>query len=167
MTSCANHLSLAHDYFIKLREGNVFTTRKRSLGQGNIFIGVCQEFCSQGGGPGLGGLLLGGAAPGGVPGGDPPDGYRCGQFASYWNAFLLHLCVILSFWGISVRVGESLSRRVSVRGVSVQGCLCPGGLCQGDPRTVKSGRYASHWNAFFLLLWSTSYFPVMRLNLIG
>ena len=23
------------------------TTRKRSLGQGNIFIGVCQEFCSQ------------------------------------------------------------------------------------------------------------------------
>ena len=26
------------------------TARKRSLGQGNIFIGVCQEFCSQGGG---------------------------------------------------------------------------------------------------------------------
>ena len=25
------------------------TARKRSLGQGNIFIGVCQEFCSQGG----------------------------------------------------------------------------------------------------------------------
>ena len=28
----------------------IFTARKRSLGQGNIFIGVCQEFCSQGGG---------------------------------------------------------------------------------------------------------------------
>ena len=28
---------------------NIFTARKRSLGQGNIFIGVCQEFCSQGG----------------------------------------------------------------------------------------------------------------------
>ena len=32
--------------------------------------------------------------PGGVhgpggPGGDPPDGYCCGQYASYWNAFLL------------------------------------------------------------------------------
>ena len=27
----------------------VFTARKQSLGQGNIFIGVCQEFCSQGG----------------------------------------------------------------------------------------------------------------------
>ena len=25
------------------------TARKRSLGQGNIFIGMCQEFCSQGG----------------------------------------------------------------------------------------------------------------------
>ena len=31
---------------------NIFTARKRSLGQGNIFIGVCQEFCSQGGLPG-------------------------------------------------------------------------------------------------------------------
>ena len=27
----------------------IFTARKRSLGQGNIFIGVCQEFCSRGG----------------------------------------------------------------------------------------------------------------------
>ena len=27
------------------------TTRKRSLGQGNIFSSVCQEFCSQGGIP--------------------------------------------------------------------------------------------------------------------
>ena len=27
----------------------IFTARKRSLGQGNIFIGVCQKFCSRGG----------------------------------------------------------------------------------------------------------------------
>ena len=26
----------------------VFTTRKRSLGQGNVFTPVCQSFCSQG-----------------------------------------------------------------------------------------------------------------------
>ena len=26
----------------------IFTTRKRSLGQGNVFTGVCQSFCSQG-----------------------------------------------------------------------------------------------------------------------
>ena len=50
--------------------------------------------------------------------------------------------------------GGSLSR-----GVSVQGGLCPGGvsvhggsvsmrgLCQGDPHMVKTGRYASYWNA--------------------
>ena len=30
----------------------VITARKRSLGQGNTFIGVCQEFCSWGGVPG-------------------------------------------------------------------------------------------------------------------
>ena len=30
----------------------IFTAPKRSLGQGNIFIGMCQEFCSQGGVPG-------------------------------------------------------------------------------------------------------------------
>ena len=33
---------------------NIFTARKRSLGQGNIFIGMCQEFCSRGGGGGSG-----------------------------------------------------------------------------------------------------------------
>ena len=27
-----------------------FTLRKRSLGQGNIFTGVCQSFCPRGGG---------------------------------------------------------------------------------------------------------------------
>ena len=27
----------------------IFTARKQSLGQGNIFSSVCQEFCSQGG----------------------------------------------------------------------------------------------------------------------
>ena len=51
----------------------IITARKRSLGQGNIFTSVCQEFCSQGGCLLLGGCLLpGGAcswrvpAPGGV-----------------------------------------------------------------------------------------------------
>ena len=32
------------NYFLSL-----ITTRKQSLGQGNIFMGVCQEFCSKGG----------------------------------------------------------------------------------------------------------------------
>ena len=76
----------------------LITACKRSLGQGNIFTSVCQEFCSRGGlVPGLGGLFpglclvpgvwsqgggvsgprgrgtwLGVPGPGEVPGGDPP-----------------------------------------------------------------------------------------------
>ena len=44
--------------------------------------------------------------------------------------------------------GGSLSRGLCSEGVSVQGYL--GGLCERDtpPRTVKSERYASYWNAF-------------------
>ena len=40
----------------------VVTARKQSLGQGNIFISVCQEFCPWG----RGGLVPGGSAPGGL-----------------------------------------------------------------------------------------------------
>ena len=107
----------------------IITARKRSLGQGNIFTSVCQEFCSRGGCLLLGGclvrggLVLGGAvwfrgevpAPRGcLVGGvlvrgaqtphsrgklrgirpsppPPPDGYCCGRYASYWNAFLFSL----------------------------------------------------------------------------
>ena len=48
-----------------------------------------------GGLPGLGGSALGGCLVLGVPGSGgclvetPPDGYCCGRYASYWNAFLL------------------------------------------------------------------------------
>ena len=34
---------------LKLMSKFIFTARKRSLGQGNIFRSVCQEFCPQGG----------------------------------------------------------------------------------------------------------------------
>ena len=54
----------------------IFTARKRSLGPGNIFISVCQEFCSRGGGGACSEgvcswgrcLLPQGSAPAGVPG---------------------------------------------------------------------------------------------------
>ena len=84
----------------------IITARKRSFGQGNIFTPVCHSVhrrgmvsqhalqrwvcaiqaclaaggggaCSGGGVPGLGGLLE-----------TPLDGYCCGRYASYWNAFL-------------------------------------------------------------------------------
>ena len=62
--------------------------------------------CSQGEGGlvwGEGGLLpggacsrgdacsRGGACSGGVPGVGPRDGYCCGRYASYWNAFVFYL----------------------------------------------------------------------------
>ena len=61
------------------------------------------------------------------------------------KVMFLHLSVILF-----TRGGLS-------RGVSVRGCLCPGmSLSRGvsvreTPHTVKSGRYASYWNAFLFI----------------
>ena len=46
---------------------SIFTARKRSLGLGNIFTSVCQEFCSQGGG------YLGKYPPPGPGTPPPPD----------------------------------------------------------------------------------------------
>ena len=99
----------------------IFTARKRSLGQGNIFTPVChsvhQGVCSEGGGGAWswGGLLGGrgvlvprGGLLGGVPGPGGSalgvcawwrprwDGYCCRQYASYWNAFLSLLNFVLS-----------------------------------------------------------------------
>ena len=68
-------------------EHEIITARKRSLGQGNMFTGVC---LSTGWMPGAGGawsrgcllweggLVQGGAWSGGVPGGDPPTGAAAG-----------------------------------------------------------------------------------------
>ena len=81
-----------------------FTARKRSLGQGNIFIGVCQEFCSQGvsgpGGSDLGGCLVpGGLLPGGVcswgsaPRGVP--GPRGWWWRHPWRLLLRVVCILL------------------------------------------------------------------------
>ena len=42
---------------------------------------------------------------GGVPGGDHPDGYCCGRYASYWNAFLFTMYPdIKDFWRSWVEV---------------------------------------------------------------
>ena len=81
----------------------------------------------------------------------------------------------ISGQGGSLSGGGSLSRGVSVSGVTVQRGLCSAGgslprgplsgeslfsgdLCRGDPRTVKSRRYASYWNAFlFFTFFSNSH----------
>ena len=45
---------------------SIVTTRKRSLGQGNVFTGICHSFCPQGGLHPGGGLHLRGCASGGL-----------------------------------------------------------------------------------------------------
>ena len=94
-------ISFVHNNFDLRQE--IFTARKRSLGQDNVFRSV---YLSTGRG-----------------------GY---------------LDDVTSRGGVFVQGG-----------VSVQGSLCLGGLCPGEslswskiPRTVKSGRYVSYWNAF-------------------
>ena len=61
------------------------------------------RLCLVWGGACSGGYQVGGGVPAlGVsglegPGGNPPDGYCCGRYASYWNAFLL-LFRITNYW---------------------------------------------------------------------
>ena len=106
---------------------HVVTARKRSLGQGNIFSSVCQEFCSQGRGvpgqvppwagtPQAGTPLEAGAPPGqvhpqagtsrwaGTPLGGTTRSSACweiratsGRYASYWNAFLLIYKIVAKY----------------------------------------------------------------------
>ena len=92
---------------------SIVSNRKRCLGQGNVFIGVCHSFCPQGGWlpcmhhrphdwgvcfhAFMGSLHLGDLPPGKEVG-RPPSRDKCGyygtqstsrRYASYLNAFLL------------------------------------------------------------------------------
>ena len=76
-----------------LSTGRVWSRRGACSG------GVWSGGCLLGGGvPAPGGMLVpGGVWSGGmVPGGDPPDGYCCGQYTSYWNAFLFRQTFVLN-----------------------------------------------------------------------
>ena len=64
------------------------------------------------------------------------------------KVMFLHLSVILFTGGVSVQ--EGLFPGVSVQGVSVQGVSVQGVSIRETPHTVKSGQYASYWNAFLL-----------------
>ena len=115
----------------KLLTSSVITDRKRSLGQGNIFIGVCQEFCSQGGGgvcSQRGCLLWGVSVSGGVCSGVSALGGVCS-----WGCLLGGVCsggicsggCLLGgclLWGVGV---------CFLGGVCSWGCLLPGGVCSG------------------------------------
>ena len=98
--------------------GPSFHYRPQRSCEGYVFTPVCQSFCSRGGGCAIpaciaggipawlqGGLLLGGGLlPGGTCSGggaclETPlkaDGYCCGRYASYWNAFLFEAVAALN-----------------------------------------------------------------------
>ena len=63
----------------------------------------------------------------------PEDGHCSGQYASYWNAFLL-----------------PPANEVCIRGCRPTEVVCIQGWFgrPPPPRNSKSGRYASYWNAF-------------------
>ena len=91
-------MMLVHSNESLVMQHHFITTRKRILGQGNIFIGVCQEFCSQeasgpGGGVWSGGCLIRGACSGGLPGGDPPTVTA----ASGTHPTGMHSCLVMCF----------------------------------------------------------------------
>ena len=101
LPTCTDFLS--YFYFLFLFS-TYFYRPQTKLRQGYVFTGVCDSVNS-GVVPGPRGVLGPGGVPGpgvpgpggmgactpGVPGGDPPDGYCCGRYASYWNAFLFTL----------------------------------------------------------------------------
>ena len=108
----------------RMGSASIFTARKRSLGQGNIFSSVCQEFCSRGvclsacwdtittplpleTGTPLEHIHLEEATPPNPPPpADTPSPLRSacweirstsGRYASYWNAILLRLRFLFLF----------------------------------------------------------------------
>ena len=121
----------------------IITAPKRSLGQGNIFSRVCQEFCSQGG------------VPGQVP---PTSRYTPRGRYTPWQVHPLG-------W-YTPQAGTPLLDRYTTQqvhppqvhppaGTTPPGRYTPWEQCMlGD--TSTSGRYASYWNAFLLLFGSYS-----------
>ena len=98
----ATSLLLALVFKVKKRKPPIFTSCKRSLGQGSVFTPVCHSvhrgaLCPGGalsGGSVWGVSVQGGSRSGGSltrgrpPDRDPPCTVTSGRYASYWNAFL-------------------------------------------------------------------------------
>ena len=117
-------------------KNNMITARKRSLGQGNTFSSVCQEFCSQGGGS-----TWADTPPGQVPPPmqvHPPGRYTPpGQDPPPQQVHLPGQVHPLSRYTQLVRNPPSR--------YTPQSSTC-------WEIWATSGRYASYWNAFLFLL---------------
>ena len=114
--------------FVLLPWGKVmFTARKRSLGQGNVFTPVSQSFCSQWPPKRAVRILL--------------ECILVSQVFVHGGGSLYDVNSCLTAW-FHIPSGGG--------GVSVRGSLCPGGLCRETPPNQKSGRYATYSNTFLL-----------------
>ena len=146
---------------MKLREGNVFTARKRSLGQGNIFTHVCHS--DHRGGSGTppqtrpSGTRPPTLEPDTPPGPDTPRDQThtpqtrqppiffllaYGQRTGSTHPIGMHSCLILFTEGIS-SLGGAIFRGAVLRGVSMMSLWIepiPSHLL------FANGRYASYWN---------------------
>ena len=84
-------ISLLTFHYLKLHDFRLDIYRPQTkLRKGNVFTPVCQSFCSQGG---VCPSVCWDTLP---PTSHPPpaDGYCCGRYASYWNAFLFRVNVV-------------------------------------------------------------------------
>ena len=131
-----------------MEEHHIITARKRSLEQGNAFTCVCYSVHGEG--------------------------------VSVWCHFLSDCLVPCSFKGVSVSGSMFLPRGVCLwshvhsKGVSVSGPMFPRGVSltslhippgqRPSPLgSVKSGRYASYWNAFLFHINLRSLLPLIVL----
>ena len=115
---------------------SIITARKRSLGQGNIFTSVCQEFCSWG----VGGVCSGGVP---APGESGPRGCACpggGGLCSH-GGLLLGGCLL---WGGDVLPGAGVcSRGTSFWGFTAGG-ICSWGSAPRDPPVLATAAGSTH-----------------------
>ena len=148
----------------------IITARKRSLGQGNIFTSVCQEFHPHGGSAcsqgvwfrAEGGASSGGSGPGGVSRPTPKGEVEGDQVQAHTRG---------GNWGGS---GPDPHPRGKLRGIRSR--PTPKGEIEGDqvqaphptPDGYCCGRYASYWNAFlFGIIFAENCMKIKNIGLRG
>ena len=129
-------------YHYSLKISSIFTSRKRSLGQGNIFTGLC--------------LSGGGVAD--TPWAPQRDDHWSGRYASYWNAFFYLWC-----WLRNTR-SDAMGNRLQRTKCNVTSLTWSDGECDcsgfhesrtPDMATVPSLPHVSHaWNGQCRTLWT-------------
>ena len=121
-----------------------------TLGQGNIFRSMCQEFCPRGGMHGRGACVAGACVAGGMCGGGHvwqegmsawqgvcTEGGMCGRGACMAGGHV---------WQGVCMAGGMHDRGVCVVGACVARETCMAGGMHGIQS--MSGQYTSYWNAF-------------------